>query len=35
MPERWLADFDKLDGFSPEVRRKILFGNAARVLKLE
>lgn len=34
MPERWLADFDSLEGFSPEVRRKILYDNAARVLKL-
>ncbi|GBC82400.1 hypothetical protein HRbin10_01523 [bacterium HR10] len=33
-PERWLADFDALDGFSPEVRRKILYENAARILKL-
>jgi predicted TIM-barrel fold metal-dependent hydrolase len=33
-PERWLADFEALDGFSPDVRRKILYENAARVLKL-
>jgi predicted TIM-barrel fold metal-dependent hydrolase len=31
-PERWFSDFDKLEDFSPEVRRKILFGNASRVL---
>jgi hypothetical protein len=35
MPERWLADFDALEGFSPEVRQKILHDNAARILKLE
>jgi predicted TIM-barrel fold metal-dependent hydrolase len=35
MPERWLADFDALEGFSPVVRRKILHDNAARLLKLE
>jgi predicted TIM-barrel fold metal-dependent hydrolase len=34
MPERWLADFDSLEGFSPEVRQKILHDNAARILKL-
>jgi predicted TIM-barrel fold metal-dependent hydrolase len=34
-PERWLNDFDSLDGFRPEVRQKILFQNAARILKLE
>lgn len=33
-PQRWLADFDALDGFSPEVRRQILYENAARILKL-
>ncbi|MFY9553673.1 MAG: amidohydrolase family protein [Blastocatellia bacterium] len=32
MPQRWLADFDALEGFSPEVRRKILHDNAARLL---
>ena len=32
-PERWLNDFDKLEGFTPEVRRKILHDNAARILK--
>jgi predicted TIM-barrel fold metal-dependent hydrolase len=34
MPGRWLKDFDALDGFSEEVRRKILHDNAARILKL-
>ncbi|HLG16911.1 MAG TPA: amidohydrolase family protein [Blastocatellia bacterium] len=34
MPERWLGDFDSLEGFSPEVRKKILFDNAARILKV-
>src|SRR5205085_4268438 len=29
MPERWLKDFDSLEGFSDEVRRKILYDNAA------
>ena len=33
-PERWLADFEALDGFSPEVRHKILYENAARILRL-
>jgi predicted TIM-barrel fold metal-dependent hydrolase len=33
-PERWLADFDKLEGFSPAVRQKILCDNAAQLLKL-
>lgn len=31
-PQRWLKDFDSLEGFTPEVRRKILHGNAARLL---
>jgi predicted TIM-barrel fold metal-dependent hydrolase len=35
MPERWLKDFDSLEGFSPDVRQKILHDNAARILKLE
>jgi predicted TIM-barrel fold metal-dependent hydrolase len=35
MPEKWLKDFDSLEGFSPDVRQKILHDNAARVLKLE
>jgi predicted TIM-barrel fold metal-dependent hydrolase len=34
-PERWLSDFDSLEGFRPEVRQKILFQNAARILKLD
>jgi predicted TIM-barrel fold metal-dependent hydrolase len=34
-PQRWLADFDSLEGFSPAVRQKILHDNAARILKLE
>jgi predicted TIM-barrel fold metal-dependent hydrolase len=34
LPERWLADFDSLEGFSPEVRKKILHDNAARLLGL-
>jgi predicted TIM-barrel fold metal-dependent hydrolase len=33
-PERWLADFDALEGFSPPVRQKILHDNAARLLKI-
>jgi uncharacterized protein len=33
-PERWLKDFDSLEGFKPEVRQKILHDNAARILKL-
>jgi predicted TIM-barrel fold metal-dependent hydrolase len=35
MPERWLNDFDSLEGFSEAVRQKILYDNAARILKLE
>ncbi|HEU4388478.1 MAG TPA: amidohydrolase family protein [Blastocatellia bacterium] len=34
MPERWLADFDSLEGFTPEVRRKILYENASQLLGL-
>ena len=34
MPQRWLADFDSMEGFSPEVRQKILHDNAAKLLKL-
>ena len=34
MPERWLADFDALEGFAPPVRQKILYDNAAKILKL-
>ncbi|MCS6816512.1 MAG: amidohydrolase family protein [Blastocatellia bacterium] len=33
-PERWLADFEALDGFSEETRRQILYENAARILNL-
>src|SRR5215475_15507613 len=33
-PQRWLSDFDTLEGFSPAVRQKILHDNAARLLKL-
>ncbi len=32
-PERWLADFEQA-GFKPEVREKILLGNAKRLLGL-
>jgi predicted TIM-barrel fold metal-dependent hydrolase len=34
-PDRWLKDFDSLEGFTPEVRQKILYKNAARVLKFD
>lgn len=34
LPDRWLTDFDSLEGFSDEVKRKILYENAARILKL-
>src|SRR6185295_9532992 len=33
-PKRWLADFDAIEGFSGPVREKILYGNAAGILKL-
>ena len=33
-PKRWLGDFDTLEGFSAPVREKILYGNAAGILKL-
>ena len=33
-PRRWLADFDAIEGFSAPVREKILYGNAAGILKL-
>jgi predicted TIM-barrel fold metal-dependent hydrolase len=33
-PKRWLRDFDALEGFSEPVREKILYGNAAGILKL-
>lgn len=32
-PQRWLEDFDKLDGFTSSVRQKILYENAAKILK--
>jgi hypothetical protein len=35
MPERWLKDFDALEDFSDDVRQKILYDNAARILKIE
>ena len=34
-PQRWLGDFDAMEGFSPEVRQKILHDNAAKLLKLK
>jgi hypothetical protein len=34
-PQRWMSDFEALEGFSPEVRRKIYYENAARLLKIE
>jgi uncharacterized protein len=34
-PERWLKDFDSLEGFSDDVRQKILYDNAKRILKLQ
>jgi predicted TIM-barrel fold metal-dependent hydrolase len=33
-PERWLQDFDAMEGFTPEVKEKILKGNAMRLLKI-
>ena len=33
-PRRWLADFDAIEGFSAPVREKILYSNAAGILKL-
>jgi predicted TIM-barrel fold metal-dependent hydrolase len=33
-PDRWLKDFDTLQGFTPEVKKKILYDNAARILKM-
>ena len=32
LPDRWLSDFESLEGFSPEVKRQILHDNAARIL---
>jgi len=34
-PDRWLADFGKLEGFSDQVRHKILYANAARILGID
>jgi predicted TIM-barrel fold metal-dependent hydrolase len=34
LPERWLEDFDALEGFTPEVKRKLLHDNAAGLLGL-
>ncbi|HMG36584.1 MAG TPA: amidohydrolase family protein [Blastocatellia bacterium] len=34
-PERWIADFNTLEGFTPEVRQKIFYDNAARLLKIK
>jgi hypothetical protein len=34
LPERWLEDFEKLEGFTPEVKRKLLHDNAAALLGL-
>jgi uncharacterized protein len=33
-PQRWLEEFESIEGFSPEARKKILCGNAQRILKL-
>ena len=33
-PQRWLEEFEAMEGFTPEVREKILRGNAMRILKL-
>jgi hypothetical protein len=33
-PQRWLEDFDQLEGFTPSVRQKILYENAAKILRL-
>jgi predicted TIM-barrel fold metal-dependent hydrolase len=33
-PERWMADFETLEGFSEDVKRKIFHDNAARLLKI-
>lgn len=32
-PKRWLSDFEKAE-YKPEVRQKVLLGNAKKVLKL-
>jgi hypothetical protein len=34
LPESWLEDFDALEGFTPEVKRKLLHDNAAALLGL-
>jgi len=34
LPERWLEDFEALEGFTPEVKRKLLHDNAAALLGL-
>ena len=34
-PERWLKDFETLEGFTAQVRQKILYDNAVRILKLK
>ncbi len=31
-PDRWLADFDKLDGWSDEARERVLWRNGQRLL---
>jgi predicted TIM-barrel fold metal-dependent hydrolase len=31
-PQRWMKDFDALDYFKPEVREKILWRNAQKLL---
>jgi hypothetical protein len=31
-PDRWLRDFERLDGWSDEARRNVLFGNGQRLL---
>ena len=33
-PQRWLEEFEAMEGFSPQAREKILHGNAIRILKL-
>ncbi len=33
-PQRWLSDFEALEGFTPEVKEKILYRNAKRILGL-
>jgi predicted TIM-barrel fold metal-dependent hydrolase len=31
-PDRWLRDFEKLEGWTDETRAKLLYGNGQRVL---